>query len=439
MTDKRIAKSLVLGAVAATLVVFRSAPASQAMPPFQEVPLKLNAALIVPDELMVGEGYKIDPVVVNDGYSNSYALATDWGETQAISDFRLRQRIQEIQALVVLNAMSQAGVFGDSLKEGVAAPLRGAKDLVTSPVQTSKGAVKGVGSWFGNIGRSITSDDPYQEGAVSATVGWAATKRAFALELGVDPNTDWEPLQQALVSVARAAFAGGITAGVAMDAVTSGTTAGTAITVTSLSADMNQVLLDNPPASLTKINRKRLKDMGIDNAIIDPFLLNYNYTPVAKTLLVEALRRMGDAKGRELFLSYATAAPDRVIARYMQQRAEMMASFHDKAGGANIILVEEFPWQVTRQGALVGVFPIDYLAWTEEVSAIVRAVERKTQAKVREIRLGGSASPQASQALANRGWTVKERQGLITGQPLQDAQASRAGTTAVRGAVRVFR
>jgi hypothetical protein len=157
-----------------------------------------------------------------------------------------------------------------------------------------------------------------------------------------------------------------------------------------------------------------------------------------KTLLVEALRRMGDAKGRELFLSYAAAAPDPVIARYMQQRAEMMAGFHDKAGGTNIILVEELPWQVTRQGALVGVFPIDYLAWTEEVSAIVRAVERATQAKIREVWLEGSASPAARQALANRGWTLKERVGLLTGEPLQDQTAAGAGMGATTTAVGVI-
>ncbi|MEA2081083.1 MAG: hypothetical protein U9P00_14770 [Pseudomonadota bacterium] len=147
----------------------------------------------------------------------------------AISDYQLARTIQEIQALQTLDAMSRAGVFGDTMKEGVVAPFRGAKALVPSPIQTTKGAVKGIGRWMGNIGRAVTSDDPYQEGGVSAAVGWAGTKRAFALELGVDPYTDWEPLKAALSSVSRAAFAGGITVGVAMGAVTGGTTAGAAI------------------------------------------------------------------------------------------------------------------------------------------------------------------------------------------------------------------
>ena len=136
---------------------------------------------------------------------------------------------------------------------------------------------------MGNIANAVKSDDPYQEGGVSAAVGWAGTKRAFALKLGVDPYTEWEPLKQSLTSVAKAAFAGGITVGVAMGAVTDGTTVGTAVTVTSLGEDMNSILRDNPPEGLTKINRKKLVGMGIPAKVADPFLWNYNYTPMEKT------------------------------------------------------------------------------------------------------------------------------------------------------------
>ncbi len=122
----------------------------------------------------------------------------------AVSDYRLRARIQEVQALKALDEMSRAGVFGDSLRNGALAPIEGLVDLAKSPVETSKGAAKGVGRWFSNIADSVSSDDPHQEGALSAAAGWAATKRAFAVELNVDPYTDWEPLQQALVSVGRA-------------------------------------------------------------------------------------------------------------------------------------------------------------------------------------------------------------------------------------------
>jgi hypothetical protein len=368
----------------------------------------------------------------------AYTLLTDVGKVHVVSDYQLQRQIAEIHALLALDEMSRAGLFGDAMKEGVLSPLRGAKALVTSPIDTTTGAVKGIGRWMGNIGRGATSDDPHQEGGISSAVGWAATKRAFALELGVDPHTDWKPLQKALTSVARAAFAGGITVGVAMDVVTAGTV-GTVVEVTSMSEEMNAMLLDNPAALVTKINRKKLKDMGIPKDVIEPFLLNYNYTPMEKSLLVEALKRMDGAKGRELLVGQATAAPDKVIARYFQQMAEMMANYHEKSGPVDIVKVDMAPWLMTRKGTLVGVYPIDYLAWTAEAAVIAGNVARTSKAKARELWLEGSASPQAREALTGRGWLVKERVGLLTGESLQDKTASGAATGVTTRAVGIIR
>jgi hypothetical protein len=439
MKDLTKIRNIVLSAAVMIAAFVYHLPAVAEEPPaFVQPPLKLNAALVVPDGKMVGEGYKIDPVAFNDGYSNTYTLITEIGEVQAVSDYQLARQMQEIRALMILDEMSRAGVFGDAMKEGVLAPFRGAKALVTAPVETTKGAVKGIGRWMGNIGRSVASDDPHQEGGISAAVGWAGTKRAFALELGVDPYTDWEPLQKGLTSVARAAFAGGITVGVAMGALTEGTTVGLLITVTSLTGEMNAILLDNPPEGLTKINREKLTNMGISKKIIDPFLKNYNYTPFEKTLLVEALKQMDGTKGRDLFVALATAAPDKVIARYYQQMAEMMLNYQKKGGAADIVKVENEVWLLNRKGTLVGTFPIDYLAWTSEASDIARGVEKNANAKTRELWLEGSASPESLKALTARGWTVKERVGLLTGEPLQDQTAAGAGLGATATSIQVI-
>lgn len=429
---------ILVAAVMVTAFVCPWTAAAEEKPAYVKPPLRLNAALVVPDGKMVGKGYKIDPEALNDGYSNNYTLETEVGEVKAVSDYQLARQIQEINALIILDEMSRAGVFGDAMKEGLVAPLRAGKALVTAPVETTKGAVKGIGRWVGNISRSIKSDDPHQEGAVSAAVGWAGTKRAFALELGVDPYTDWEPLQKGLTSVARAAFAGGITVGVAMGALTEGTTLGTVITVVGLTDEMNAILLDNPPEGLTKINQEKLVNMGISEKMINPFLKNYNYTPMEKFLLVEALKQMDGAKGREIFVAQAMAAPDKVVARYHQQMAAMMLSYHKKVMAADIITLENEVWLLNRKGVLVGVFPIDYLAWTAEVSEHAAAVEKDPKAKTRELWLEGSASPNANKALTARGWKIKERVALLTGEKLQDPTAAGAGLGATATTVQVI-
>ena len=422
----------------ASATLWAAAATAEESGEFEPIPLQLNASLIVPDSLMAGPGYKVDTVAVSDGFNNTYVVETNLGDRQAVSDYQLGRTIQEFQALQVLDEMSRRGVFGDAMKGGVQAAWEGGKALVNAPVETTKGAVKGVGRWMGNIGRAARSKDPYQENAFSAAVGWAGTRRAFALELGVDPYTDWMPLQEALTSVAKAAFAGGITAGVLTDAAVGGTTFGTIIEVTGLTAEMNAILIDNPPEQLTRINTEKLSGIGVPEAAIRPFMLNYNYTPMEKSLLVEALVRMEGAKGRDLFIGQAAAAPDPIVARFIQQRATMMSNFHNRVAKTDIVDIGGLVWARTGDGRLIGVFPIDFLAWTPETSDAV-ADAAQVDAKGREIWLEGSASPVAREALTKSGWTVKDRVALLTGKPLQDATAAGAGLGVASTAIGVVR
>ena len=395
-------------------------------PAFEDTPLQLNSALIVPDELMAGPGYKVDTVATSDGFNNTYLVETSFGNLEATSDYQLARTIQEIQALLALDEMSRAGVFGDTMKDGAIGIYEGTKAFVAAPVESTKGAVKGVGRWMGNVGRAARSSDPYQENAISAAVGWAGVRRAFALELGVDPYTDWEPLQDSLTTVAQAAFAGGITVGALSDAAVGGTTFGTVIEITGLSAEMNAMLIDNPPEMLTKINTDKLTGIGVPEAAIRPLMLNYNYTPLEKSFLVEALVQMDGANGRDLYVGQAAAAPDRIVARFMQQRAQIMANYHNDVARVDLVDVDGLIWMKTSAGALIGAFPIDYLAWTDETHRAVQAAA-DTDAKSREILLEGSASPTARQALTDAGWNVTDRAALLTGDPLQDATAAGAG------------
>ncbi len=48
------------------------------------------------------------------------------------------------------------------------------------PADTVTGVVSGIGRWFSDIGRSVVSDDPYQENVLKTALGYAAAKRQFA-------------------------------------------------------------------------------------------------------------------------------------------------------------------------------------------------------------------------------------------------------------------
>jgi hypothetical protein len=386
--------------------------------PVVEPPLDVKAAQFVPNDLMAGANHKVQPTAVNDGFVNTYDLSTEWGDVKASSDYRLRVRIQEANALKALDDMSRAGIFGDALVNGALAPVEAAVDLVTSPVDTISGAAEGVGRWFGNMADSITSDDPHQEGAVSAAVGWAQTKRAFAVELGVDPYTDWEPLQEALASVARAAFAGGITAKAAMGMATEGTALELPVLALGLTSTMKKKLVDNPPERLAELHREDLAGLGISETAIEPFLDNHHYSPMEKLQFVEALTRMKGTEGLEILVVHASSAPDKLVARFMQQQAEMVAKFVEKSP-SSVLLAKKMPLLKTQDGRVVGIFPLDYVIWTQRLATIMQdltpQIDSGAETSGREMWFEGVVSPETREGMKVNGWTVKEKTQLLIG------------------------
>lgn len=399
-----------LGVVAAIVMGTSVSLVTAKDEPFQRLPIVLVASDFLPKSMLSGKGYSVNERVTNDGFMNTYTMKTDYGALTATSTDELRARIQEIKATKALEALERSEEFKEAAKAKLTRMVEGGKDLVTEPVETTKGAVRGVGRWLRNVGRSVTSDDPNQDNALKTALGYDAAKRAYAIDMGVDPYTDFEPFEKRLGEVARAATAGGLVTSVARNVGTEGSLAGTVTTVASL-ASMKNILKDNPPASLAKINKQKLQEMGIKGYQADALLKNYNYTPTEVTIIVEALRLMGDIEGREIFVAHATAAPNREIARFMQHYAEMLADYITTVETGNIMGISGDSWLVSRSGALVGALPIDYLSWTEEVAGSAEIASDQIAEygiKRKELLLEGRISPRARSALETRGWKITE-------------------------------
>ena len=77
------------------------------------------------------------------------------------------------------------------------------------------------GSFLADVGYSIVSDDPSQENAAKTALGFDAAKRQFAYQLGVNPYSRFEPLQDQLSEVSWTAVGGGLTVSAAFRAVKS--------------------------------------------------------------------------------------------------------------------------------------------------------------------------------------------------------------------------
>ena len=210
-------------------------------------------------------------------------------------------RITELKALVIMEEMDRKKVFGDALVAGVKAPVKGAVELVKSPIETSKNIVKGTGRFLSNVGSSIFSDDPDQDNVVKVALGYDAAKRQFAFEFGIDPYTDYDPVVDRLGEIARAAVAGGLTPKEAMAAISHDVVL--AMQISGTAYGMMQLVRDNPPNKLQKINKEKLEKLGVETSLIEAFLDNYRYNPQEETLLVGELDAMKGVKGIDVFIS----------------------------------------------------------------------------------------------------------------------------------------
>ena len=376
---------------------------------YTQTPLKLKASEVLSDALRKGSNFQVDEDVINDGFVNIYTISSEYGELVAEGIADLRMRIAELHAVGVMEEMERKEIFGDALKAGVKAPFKGVAALVTEPVETGKSAAKGVGQFFSNIGRSFVSDDPDQDNPVSVVVGYDVAKRQFAHELDINPYTDNQYVREELGKISRAAVAGGITPRAAMAAIDS--TAVTVARVTGTTKAMKELVRDNPPGKLDKINRQKLEAMGVSDSLAEAFIDNYTFDPFEETLLVGELEAMQGVVGRENFIEVAQRASEDSVARYYRLMAQMMEAYHSKNKNVRGIRnIKGILYLFRKDQGVVILAPVDYVFWTQKLenrlNEFEAALKEVSKVSEKEIWVTGKFDKNARKQFEDHGWKV---------------------------------
>ena len=196
-----------------------------------EAPPVLSASKILPPELLSGPNHRVRERVTNDGYLNTYQIDSKFGTFTAVSTALLRKRIGEINAMVVMEKVQDSKEYIDSFKEAGLDAMTSAMSLVTSPVQTLSGAAQGLGAAFERVGGTLFGAERSgsEEARIKDAIGFAATKREYAYQFGVDVYSENQKMQDMLNKISWAGYAGSLTWSAAMAAVPGG--AGIAMTV----------------------------------------------------------------------------------------------------------------------------------------------------------------------------------------------------------------
>src|SRR5262245_31563788 len=288
----------------------------------------LSASKILPPELLSGPNHRVRERVTNDGYLNTYQIDSKFGTFTAVSTAMLRKRIGEINAMVVMEEVQSSKQYVDSIKQGGLAAMTSAMSLVTSPVQTISGAVQGLGAAFSRVGESLFGAERSQseESRIKDAIGFAATKREYAYQFGVDVYSDNQKMQDMLNRISWAGYAGSLTWSAAMMAVPGG--AGVAMNVIGTNKLLNQVFQNTPPVQLRIMNSEKLSAMGVNAEIADAFLNNTIFSPREQTLLVHALGEMNGVGERGALVRVAVPSQNSTIAFFRQRQAQMYAGYN---------------------------------------------------------------------------------------------------------------
>jgi hypothetical protein len=380
-----------------------------------EVPPIFRASELLPADVLEGPDHEIYELVYNDGINNIYQLSTTHGPLKVESTALLMVRLNELEALRKLEKAKRSTSYAKALANAAAGPLRLTRDLIIKPVSTVSGVASGVGSYFRNVGHAISgSKSEQEEGLLKEAIMFANAKRMVAGRVGVDPYSSYQPLQERLNSISWAAYAGGITTSVLFMGIP-GTT-GTVISGTNFGSQMNERILTTAPADLKKLNAKVLEEMDVHKSVARIFLDHPQYSPTRTTYTVGALELMDGVADRSIFIERASLAQDESVAFYFERQAEFMAGYHGNITPvARFVEVGGLPFLQTKEGVIVGIFPCDHIAWTEDIAA--RAYG-KTAAAVKalypdatgkELWFEGTVSSTARRNLEAMGWKVKEK------------------------------
>jgi hypothetical protein len=381
-----------------------------------ENPGILKAHEILPPELLEGEHYKVMEEVATYDLTNRFIILSTFGPFEAIGEDMLRIRIEEIKAIAALEEIKKTKAFRNAAEQAAMSSVKGARNLITHPVNTISGVPKGVGRLFSRVGEMFEGGRGEQEDSVAKElVGFSAVKRQYAHNMGVDVYTSNKVLQKELNRVSWAGFAGGVGVSLATIAVKGASeVAYFSIVGTKFVQGMNQILLDNAPEDLRLINRDKLQQMGVEDSVIEEFLHHPKFSPRHETILVHALAEMKGVKNRDQFIKQANFAVYEEDAFFFQRIAEMMYSYHKNVEPfTEIIPVRRVVVGYTAKQSVVVTLPMDYVYWTERAdrgtAALVQLNLTGRPIKKTELWITGTFTPRAMQELNSRGIVVRER------------------------------
>lgn len=372
-----------------------------------ERPATFNPANI-PGIRASGPTYTIVNPVRSDGFLRIYSVRSSYGDFQVVSDAMMQRRIRELAATAEIDKLTESAEFNKAMGEAGLAPLKFAGQLVVNPVDAIGNALNGLGNQINQFGSGLNNAGKSQDAAFGG-FGADQKRRELAAKLGVDPYTDFEPLQTRMQKITQAAATGGLIVQGAMMAIPGAV--GIVVSNAGTSGRAYDSVRDRTASQLMDMNREKMLAMGLDRQTADVLLQNRNYTPLDMTSMVSSLEAV-PVQGRAEFLRRAVSVNRRDAAVFNRRYTEMVADFHQKTGTiTSYVTAGDFPFNQTRNGTVVGLWPVDAMSWTENtkrsMTGAASAIQNGRLGRP-ELRISGQYTPRAREGLQELGFTIAD-------------------------------
>ena len=393
----------ILIALSAALFAAVAAPAYALETP------KLKPAAQFLGPLMQGSNYKVKPQARTDGIMRIFDVETSYGPFQFSGvDFTV-MRLRELEAVAALEKMSQSESFMKALGQAAFAPIQFGANLITNPVGTIQGSMSGVGNMLDRATSGLANTGVNRDPFFESLLGVSDTQRQLAVELGVDPYSDFPPLAARLKQMASAMAGGKLPVKVGLSLVPGGV--GLAVSSASTIDSVKDTLRDKTAAQVVSDVRGILQPLGVSEETCNLLFKNPHYTPTDLLLMARALQRI-NTSNTEFYVAYAAAAGGRDEAFYQRRRAELLASRRGEIGGIDTFFSTKGQvLTLTPDNVVVAAFPFDDFAWTATPERAFKAAtadlrQGDTAKFSRVFATSGAVTPMATAELQKLGWKV---------------------------------
>ena len=359
-------------------------------------------------QAVTGSNYKVNPTVRSDGVMRLFDVETPFGQYQFDGVEFTKLRLHELDAVAALDKMSQSERMASAFGRAAMGPVKFGADLITNPAGTVERSAKGITNMFDRVGAGLANTSADRDNVVESLLGVTDTQRELAVELDVDPYTDFPPLAQRLKQMATAMAGGGLPVRAGLSAVPGGI--GIAVSSVATVSSAKDLLRDKTAAQILVEVRSILMKLDVPPEDINKLVENRNFTPADLLIMALALKKL-NAQNTAIFVEKAATANTRNVAFYQRRRAQILAARSNELGGiVAFVSAGGQPVNVTRNGNVVAAFTVDDIAWTDmqartfvAANAEIRRVKPNTTPVLATT---GIVSPMAASEIGKLGWKI---------------------------------